>query len=84
MASERLRDVIARDAQPKKRGFPAWHERLPADVLAEVQAVRADWHDGTLCTQVRTLARSISEHLRSRGLPTAGPDEVAKWLHRRD
>lgn len=78
-----LRDAIVQDASRHKPGFPAWHERLPPEVLIEVEAVRDDWRAGVIATPMRTLARSISDNLRARNLPTAGPDEVSKWLVRK-
>jgi hypothetical protein len=83
MAKFTLRDEILSTAAPRRHGSPAWHERLPPDALAELEALRADWHAGKLGLPKWTLSASISKSLTERGLPSAGPGEIAKWLARK-
>jgi hypothetical protein len=83
MAKPTLRDEILSAAAPRRYGFPAWHEKLPPDALAELEAIRADWHAGKLGLSKWTLSTSISKSLTERGLPSAGPGEIVKWLARK-
>ena len=64
---------------PVKRCLP-WHERLPADALAELEQIKREHRAGTLVGSRCALAKTISEQLRKRGLSDVGEQGVAAWL----
>jgi len=75
-----IADEIVARAQNYKPGFTAWHYEIPADVLAELEALRERWVSGELGLQKRALARSIVQTLKDRGLPVSGFQGVEHWL----
>lgn len=85
MASKRkpasIADEIVSRVKNYRPGFNAWHCDLPADVLAELEALRARWANGEIAIQKRALARAIIETCRERGLHVSGVQGVEHWLN---
>jgi hypothetical protein len=73
-------DVLGRAANYQP-GFVAWHCKLPPDVLAELESLRARWANGEIAIQKRALARAIIETCRERGLHVSGVQGVEHWLN---
>lgn len=75
-----LLDQIASDL-PSRGPLPIM-ERLPADLAAEMNEVRAAWRAGDekLAKATKTgLGRLIAKHLRARGV-SIGEEAVVRWL----
>ena len=72
-----LDDVRSRVVNTKP-GFRCWWERLPPDVLAELEAVRADFNPAV--DQKRAYALAVITSLQERGYQVAGEESVIKWL----
>jgi len=78
--SKSLADAIrAAVPPPAKRTLP-WYERIPADVLAELEQIRREHRCGTLQGSRIAVAITISEQLRLRGLSDVGRQGVEAWL----
>lgn len=75
-----LSDVLSRAANTRP-GFPTWFERLPADVQAELEAVRDSFDHKK--HQKRAYARAVIEAGRERGWEIGGPQAVIAWLERK-
>jgi hypothetical protein len=67
-----------------RRKPPNWLDRLPASQREEIQGIKSDWLAGAFYSSALSLARSIVENCRARGIPTCGPDGVRAWLAERD
>lgn len=75
-----LDDVLQR-VKPVKCS-KSWHDRLPSDVAAEVEALREQYRNGKLGDQNPTrLAAALAESLAERGFPMPRPKQVAIWLN---
>ena len=75
-----LDDVMTR-VRPVKCSY-SWRDRLPADVAAEVDAVREKDHAGTLGdTNATRLAVALIESLAERGFKMPRPRQVVEWLN---
>ncbi len=63
---------------------PHWEDSLPADVLQDLEAIKADWIAGRYAgIASRTgLSQAIAQTLAERGL-TGCPHTVARWLERK-
>ena len=77
-----LDDVLSR-VKAKKPGFLPWYERLPDDLRAELDAIRAQFHAGAIASQKRSLATAIAEVVAERGHPKPGEQAVIAWLSKR-
>jgi len=77
-----LADAIRASVPPPPRRTLPWHERIPADVLAELEAIRSEHRAGTLTGTRVALAITISEQLRLRGLSDVGMQGVSAWLRK--
>lgn len=68
-----------------KKGFKPWNERIPPDLLAELEALRAAFWAGQMPTRTtRTgLSYAISKSLQERGVDI-GHSGVKKWLENHD
>jgi hypothetical protein len=64
-----------------RRGPAVWIDSLPADLAAEVKAIKAQWRDGKLATTKNALGHSLAKGLQARGV-TIGPQGVLRWLER--
>ena len=81
-ASSSLADAIRAAVPPPPRRTLPWHERLPADVLAELEEVKREHRAGKLQGTRVALAITISEQLRLRGLSDVGMQGVSAWLRK--
>jgi hypothetical protein len=81
-ASKSLSDAIRAAIPPPPRRTLPWHERIPADVLAELEQVKREHRAGTLPGTRYGLAATISEQLRLRGLSDVGIQGVSAWLRK--
>ena len=81
-ASKSLADAIRASIPPPPRRTLPWHERLPADVLAELEEVKREHRAGKLAGTRVALAITISEQLRLRGLSEVGMQGVSAWLRK--
>jgi len=82
MAEKRpsLADAIRAAVPPAPIRSRAWWHGLPPDVLAELEAVRADWKAGRLPGSKSALARAIQAELSARGLSDVGIQGITAWL----
>ena len=81
-ASKSLSDAIRAAIPPPPRRTLPWHERLPADVLAELEEVKREYRAGTLKASKTGLAMTISTQLRLRGLSDVGRQGIEAWLRK--
>jgi len=81
-ASSSLADAIRANVPPPPRRTLPWHERIPADVLAELEQVKREHRAGKLPGTRVALAMTISEQLRLRGLSEVGLQGVSAWLRK--
>ena len=79
--SPSLLDAV-REAMAKVRhGSKRWHERVAAEHLEELAAIKAAWRAGELGKRKKTLARDLSVRLRARGISDVGEQGVIAWLN---
>jgi len=66
-----------------KKGFKPWHERIPPDLLAELEALRAAFWKGEMPTRTtRTgLSHALAKSLQDRGVHV-GHAGVHRWLEK--
>ena len=75
-----LDDVMSR-VRPVKCS-KSWHDKLPADVAAEADALREQYRVGTLGdTNATRLAVALIESLAERGFKMPRPRQVVEWLN---
>lgn len=79
-----LADAIRQNLRESRPGFLAWHRRVTPEHMAELLEVRRQWHAGELGSQLRPLAKLISQVLQARGIATVGIQGVQAWLRDRD
>ena len=79
-AKPRLLDDLREAMAQVRHGSKRWHEKLAAEHLAELVAIKAAWRAGELGTRKKTLARTISVKLRERGISDVGEQGVVAWL----
>lgn len=76
-----LLDDVLRRVKPVKSSY-SWHDRLPADVAAEVDALREQHRNGTLGdTNATRLAVALIESLTERGFKMPRARQVVEWLN---
>jgi hypothetical protein len=75
-----LLDAVRKEMAEVRHGPPSWWERVAPEHLAELSAIKAAWQSGELGTRKKTLARTISNNLRSRGISDIGTQGVLTWL----
>lgn len=63
-----------------KPGSLAWFQRIPPEVLADLEALKREHREGKLPGTMTGLARTISNELLARGLSNIGPQGVIEWL----
>lgn len=82
MAEKRLSlaDAIRAAVPPGPVRSKAWWQAIAPDVLAELEAVKADWKAGRLPGSKAALARAIQAELSARGLSDIGSQGVTAWL----
>lgn len=75
-------EVLAH-ARGVKRGPGNWFDRLPADVQAEMVALKASVDAGDHPDMTRSaIAAGLEVTLRQRGLLTVKRQEISRWLAR--
>lgn len=57
-----------------------WQDKLPSDVRAELEALKARFVAGEIKGTKSGMAKAISGTLARRGIITIGPQGVLKWL----
>jgi hypothetical protein len=77
-----LSDAIRAAIPPPPRRTLPWHERIPAEVLAELEQLKREHRAGKLLGTRYGLAVTISEQLRLRGLSDVGIQGVSAWLRK--
>ena len=76
-----LVDDVLKRVKPVKCS-KSWHDRLPSDVAAEVEALREQYRSGMLGDpNVTRLAVALAESLAERGFEMPRPRQVAMWLN---
>lgn len=83
-ARSSLREGILAALPETFHGTRPWYQRIDADVLAELDQIRSDWHAGKIPTGAKTLARTIAIRLRQDGIATIGEQGVLAWLKQKD
>lgn len=79
-AKSGLVEAIKTNLRESRPGFRPWNERVAPEHLDELLEVRRQWRAGELGTQLRPVARLISQELQSRGIATVGIQGVQAWL----
>jgi hypothetical protein len=77
-----LGEAIMSRAENSRHGSLPWFAKLPADVLAELEQIRANWESGATGLKKRAMARAIVAEMQSRRLPICGVQGVEGWLDR--
>lgn len=80
--AEKLRDKIVGMIPTRRQGHMAWHERVDAKTLAELEDLRASWRAGEIESPKLTLAKAISTVVRELGVDV-GPQGVVAWLDKK-
>jgi len=65
-----------------KRKPPNWLDRLSAEQKAEVEEIKRAWMAGELQASCLSLAVSLVDNCRARGIPICGVAGVRAWLAR--
>lgn len=76
-----LLDDVRKRVVRRKPGFPSWFEKLPAEAIAELEAVRQAF-DPTV-DEKKAYAKAIIASLTERGWPVSGTEAVCRWLNAR-
>lgn len=68
-----------------KKGFSPWHQRIPQDMLVEIESIRSAFWSGQLParTTLTGLSHALSKSLQERGVDI-GHSGVKKWLENHD
>lgn len=66
-----------------RRKPPNWLDRLTAEQRAEVEDIKRSWLAGEIQASALSLAVSLVETCRERGIPTCGFQGVRAWLAQR-
>ena len=77
-----LLDDVRKAISDARHGPATWYERLTQEQRDELDAIKAEWRAGELGTRKKTLARSLSENMRARGISDVGLQGVITWLDR--
>ena len=80
--SRSLADAIRAADPPPARRTLCWDERLPPELLAELEEVKREYRAGTLKASKTGLAMTISTQLRLRGLSDVGRQGIEAWLRK--
>jgi hypothetical protein len=80
--SSSLRDAVAAVARARRKP-PNWLDRLTAEQRAEVEDIKRAWLAGEFAASGLSLAVSLVENCRERGIPTCGVQGVRAWLGQR-
>jgi len=79
-----LRGSVLAAAPKTVHGFPAWHQRIPAEVLSEFSELKNELWRGELPHTRAALAKGMQETLKSLGIITIGWEAIDRWLAKRD
>ena len=71
---------VRKEMSSYRHGPLPWYERVPEEHREELDAILAAWRAGELGTRKKTLARSIANQLRARGISDVGEQGVIAWL----
>jgi hypothetical protein len=63
-----------------RHGSKTWYEKVSPEHKPELVAIKAAWLAGELGTRKKTLARSLAENMRARGISDVGLQGVLAWL----
>ncbi len=77
-----LLDDVRKAVADYRHGPVNWWERVATEHHDELNAIKAAWQAGELGTRKKTLARSLSENMRARGISDVGPQGVITWLEK--
>ena len=77
-----LLDDVRKAISDARHGPATWYERLTPEQRDELDAIKAEWKAGELGTRKKTLARSLSDNMRARGISDVGLQGVITWLDR--
>lgn len=75
-----LSDAIRSSVPPVVRRGLRWFEEIDAEILAELEAIRADHISGRLAGSRTAVAKAIVGELHARGLSDIGIQGVNTWL----
>jgi hypothetical protein len=75
-----LLDDVRKAMANTRHGSKRWHEKVAPEHQAELAAIKAAWLAGELGARKKTLARSLAENMRSRGISDVGLQGVLAWL----
>lgn len=78
--SASLLDDVRESLAAYRHGPAPWHERLAPEHQAELAVLKSAWLAGELGDKKKTVARSISQRLKDRGIATIGCHGVIAWL----
>lgn len=79
-AQKPLTDEILRGIVAMKKGPAGWLSKLPADLQAELVAIREQLIAGQIAGTRTAVAKSIHAALAGRGLISVATTEVLRWL----
>ena len=77
-----LLEDVRRAVADYRHGPGSWWERISPEHRDELDAIKAAWQAGELGTRKKTLARSLSENMRARGISDVGLQGVITWLEK--
>jgi hypothetical protein len=77
-----LLEDVRREMSEVRHGPSCWWDRVDPKHLDELQALKRAWQSGELGTRKKTLARSISNNMRARGISNVGTQGVLAWLEK--
>jgi hypothetical protein len=80
-AQKPLTEEIIRGIVATKRGVASWFHKLPAELQAELVAIREQMLAGKIAGTKTALAKSIHAALSGRKLITSAYTEVLRWLN---
>lgn len=75
-----LVDAVKASLAVSRPGFLAWHQRVAAEHQDELVELKRQWQAGELGTQLRPVAKLISQELEARGIASIGIQGVQTWL----
>jgi hypothetical protein len=75
-----LLDDVREAMAAVRHGSKRWYEKVAAEHQAELAAIKAAWLAGELGSKKKTLARSLAEKMRIRGISDVGLQGVLAWL----
>lgn len=77
-----LLEDVRREMADARHGPATWWERIAPEHIDELNAIKKAWLAGELGKRKKTLARSLSENMRARGISDVGLQGVISWLEK--